>query len=287
MKTGVLAQMTRVRDALYAGEGYLKRQGLYAAQQEAEALLQSVLSCRKLDLYLDSKRALLGTEQTAFSDLLERRGRREPLQYLLGEVEFCEIPLFIAPGVFIPRPETEQIVQRVTSCLSPPRAILDLCTGSGALAIALAMQFPSANITAIDCSEKALAIARFNQTRHRQTIVFMKGDLVSPLKSDDQFDLIVSNPPYIAEQERSLMDPEVRLYEPPEALFSPDGGQFHLKRILRATPRFLAPGGSLLLEIGAGQSLGLLDFIKRETPFTAEVLPDEAGIDRILHCRYG
>jgi release factor glutamine methyltransferase len=284
---------------LLLGEQHLKAQGLSDPRRESEALLFALLSLNRIDLYLNPHRTISKKDQALFLDHLERRGRREPLQYITGEVGFCNLTFSVAPRVFIPRPETELIVEAAATL--NPKTILDLCTGTGALAITLANQFPNAAVTAIDCSPDALHIARINQQRHQASnVVFLEGDLFSPCRPNrDLYDLIVCNPPYIAEEDSEQMDLEVLEYEPKLALFSPDSGLAHIKKVLTEAPAFLTPGGTLMLEIGKGQSIVLLDFIKEQTPrggnvpcggrtpFTVRVIEDLSGIDRILVCSQG
>jgi release factor glutamine methyltransferase len=270
------------------GERYLQERGFENPRQEAEELLFTLLSLTRIDLYLDPYRSISNDDYDAFLNRIIRRGQHEPLQYITGQVDFCGLTLAVSPGVFIPRPETELIVDEASRLSYAPHAILELCTGSGALAIALAKQFPLAKITAIDCSEIALETARFNQQRHQANqVTFLKGDLFSPLTPQaNQYDLIVCNPPYIAEEDTATMDTSVLLFEPPLALFSSDAGLAHIKRVLTDAPLFLAPDGMLILEIGVGESGRLIDFIKNKTPLSVKVLKDFSGIDRILVCQF-
>ncbi len=317
------------------GEQYLRERGFEKPRHEAEALLLTLLSLTRIDLYLDSNRLVSNADEDIFWNQIIRRGQHEPLQYITGQVDFCGLLFSVSPGVFIPRPETELMVE-AADCVSPaPQRILDLCTGSGALAIALAKKFPLAFITAVDCAQIALDTARFNQRRHQvNQITFLEGDLFSALtgarvapsmgkahgatpstlrsaltgarvapsmgkahgatpstlrSAQDTyplFDLIVCNPPYIAKEDWRTMDTDVLEHEPPLALFSEDNGLAHIKRVLTEAPLFLSPSGTLMVEIGIGQSKSLIDFIKNNTPFTVKVIKDFSGIDRILICTW-
>jgi len=267
------------------GENMLTRQGIERARYDVQAILQAVLGVNTIDLYIDRERSVTQSEYDRCMAFITRRGRREPLQYILGEVDFCGLSFFVSPGVFIPRPETELIIEAISSRAILPRSILDLCTGSGALAISLATRFPEALATAIDCSEIALDVARSNQKRHDTHVSFLKGDLFGPLQQD-QFDLIVCNPPYISINDCDKIDREVLEYEPHLALFSQDEGHRHLAQILMKAPEFLQKNGYLFLEIGIGQSSWLLDFVKEATPFSAQCIKDWAGIDRIAVCQW-
>ncbi len=277
-----------VRSMLQSGEAALGGQGIPYAIRESEQMLCAALSLDLLHLYLNMKTAVSTKDRDRFFNWIERRSRREPMQYILGAVDFYGRGFIVSPGVFIPRPETELIVEEAKTLVPRPQSILDLCTGSGVLAITLAKEFEAAAITAIDCSDTALDTARLNQKRHRTPQVrFHQGDLFQPLRSGrDRFDLIVCNPPYIAEEDRDKMDREVLAYEPHRALFSPDGGQAHIKQILIQAPDFLSPDGTLILEIGLGQSAPLRDFVKTKTSFTARFIKDFSGIDRILVCQW-
>jgi release factor glutamine methyltransferase len=271
---------------LKEGQRRLSEQGIEGASQEAERLLLWGLSLRRIDLYIEPDQPVSLDAQTAFLDGITRRARHEPLQYIMGEADFCGLSFRVRPGVFIPRPETELIVQAVTESVEKgrpsPTRILDLCTGSGALAITLAKQFPKGSVTAVDLSSMALKTARENCARHNvSSIHFLEGDLFGPVPSGMQFDLIVCNPPYIADDRRAEMDPEVLHYEPQEALFSPNEGMAHLKQVLTQAPTFLAKEGTLLMEMGLGQSQALRAFVEKGS-LTAQVIPDWAGIDRIL-----
>jgi len=273
-----------VSSLLMLGARYLQERGFENPRREAEELLFTLLSLTRIDLYLHSDRGVSDEDKVAFLARIVRRGQHEPLQYITGQVAFCGLMLSVSPGVFIPRPESEMMVEETARVVPSPKSILDVCTGSGALAIALGKLFPSALITAIDCCEIALDTARLNAQRAGTQITFLEGDLFSELTSQ-QYDLIICNPPYIAEEDKASMDTSVLLYEPPLALFSKDFGLSHIKRVLTQAPLFLAPHGTLILEIGIGQSGRLIDFIKENTPFTVRVIQDFSGIDRILVCQ--
>ncbi|MBI3803948.1 MAG: peptide chain release factor N(5)-glutamine methyltransferase [Nitrospirae bacterium] len=265
----------------------LDRAGVPAPQLEAELLLAGSLGCRRIDLYLEPNRSIEPDQAHVFRARITRRSRREPLQYITGEVEFDGLTLAIRPGVFIPRPETELIVEEAQRIAPAPSRILDLCTGSGALAVALAKRFPHTKVVATDLNETALQTASQNAARHQSLsrITFLQGDLFAPLEADqERFDLIVCNPPYISERDRPTLPPEVRDYEPALALFAPEEGTAIYRRVLRQASLYLAPGGVLLFELGAGQSAWFRSFAEAETDFIPTFLPDFANIDRIARC---
>ncbi|MFQ5949094.1 MAG: peptide chain release factor N(5)-glutamine methyltransferase [Nitrospiria bacterium] len=281
---------------LQRGTAYLKENGIPSPRLEAERLLCGLLDCRRIDLYLHPDKPVLPQVEDQLWRRLRRRGGHEPLQYITGEVEFSGLSLVVRRGVFIPRPETELILEAVDKITPPPHRLLDLCTGSGALAVALAKRLPFAEITATDCSEIALATARLNIERHRcaAQVTLLSGDLFEAVQSQRTwgetgadftgYDLIVCNPPYISEEDRPILQPEVRDYEPGIALFAPEGGTAFYRRIVREAPPFLAPGGTLLFELGDGQAAWFEDFLRRETQFESTLVRDLAGMDRVAIC---
>jgi len=272
---------------LQQGAAYLKQRGLPAPRLEAELLLGDLLSLERMALYLSPEKALSLTQYQQFQKHLARRAASEPLQYITGEVEFCDFSLLIRSGVFIPRPETELILEETKNLLPQPKYILDLCTGSGALAIALSRQFPSASVWASDISEAALTLAEENIQRHQLSsrIHLLKGDLFEALETCSglpaRFDLIVCNPPYIAEKDRASLPPEVRDYEPETALFAPEEGCAFYRRILLEVPRFMGDKARLLFEMGAGQSSWLRAFVAEHTALDLHFTRDWADIERI------
>lgn len=275
---------------LQEGIALLDQAGVPSPQLEAALLLADSVNARRIDLYLEPSRPVASEQASLFHARLARRARREPLQYITGEVDFDGLSLAVGPGVFIPRPETELIVEAAQALAPPPSRILDLCTGSGALAVALAKRFPAARLVATDLSGRALEAAQANAARHGTLpqIAFLQGDLFAPLRAgEDRFDLIVCNPPYIPERDRPTLPPEVRDYEPAEALFAAEEGTAIYRRALRQAPFFLAPGGTLLFELGAGQAAWFRAFAEQETEFIPTFIPDFAKIDRVVLCRRG
>lgn len=220
--------------------------------------------------------------------LIARRSAGEPVQYILGECEFYGLPFDVTRDVLIPRPETEHLVEKaieLAAHFAAPR-IVDIGTGSGAIAVALAVQLPGASITATDISCAALNVARGNARRHRvaERIRFLSGDLLAPV-AGEQFEIVVSNPPYVAAAERESLAVEVRDYEPPQALFAgPDGFDVY-RRLIPAAFAALVSGGAIALEIGYAQQGGIGELLAlagfREVEFTADL----QGIPRIASAR--
>jgi len=229
---------------------------------------------------------------TEFRALIARRHLGEPIQYILGETEFYGLPFHVSPAVLIPRPETEHLVEKVIewagsqSARIPAPRILDIGTGSGAIAIALAHHLPQAAITAIDISAPALAIAIENANRNQVTIRFLEGDLLTPVAAfgvQETFDIVASNPPYIPAADRATLSVEVRDHEPALALFpGPDSDGLELyRRLIPAAFRALTPGGLIALEIGFSQSPAIAALLTQSGFQKIEFLPDLQAIPRV------
>jgi release factor glutamine methyltransferase len=268
---------------------HLQGRGIENARLEAELLLAAVLGLSRLDLYLQHDRPLTPEEVERFRALVRRRLRREPLQYILGEVHFRELVLKVDRRALIPRPETEVLVGEV---LAWARArgeeilsAVDIGTGSGAIALSLAREGPFARVVATDLSADALALAQENAARCglAERVEFRKGALFEPLAPGERFDVVVSNPPYIAEAERGELAPEVREWEPETALFAPGEGLSILDALVDGAPEHLRPGGLLALEIGSGQGRAVADRIERRGGYgPARVVRDLAGHERVV-----
>lgn len=218
---------------------------------DAEYLLAHVLGLPRLEMLLQKQREMTQTEAEGYDALLRRREKREPLQYILGVQPFMGFPFKTDPRALIPRNDTEALCEAALALLSPGMRALDLCTGTGAMAISLKKLCPGAAVTASDISEDALALARENAALLGADVRFLQGDLFAPVQ-DEQFDLILSNPPYIPEGLRGKLQSEVEK-EPALALFGGTDGLDFYRRIAEEAPRHLSPGGKLLLEIGDGQ----------------------------------
>jgi release factor glutamine methyltransferase len=227
------------------------------AARDAVVLLLHTLDVSRAELLASPQRELSAQEQAAYEGMVKRRVASEPVQYITGRQEFYGLTLDVTPAVLIPRPETEHLVEAVLAALDPTQAlrILDVGTGSGAIAIALATHLPNAQITASDISPAALEVARANAARHNPTrrIRFVESDLLAALAGTEAFDAIVSNPPYVPEGERETLHPQVREYEPAVALFAGPAGLDIYRRLIPEARAALRPGGLLALEIGHGQ----------------------------------
>lgn len=242
---------------------YLARKGVDSARLQAELLLAHVLQKPRLKLYLEFERVLTESELAALRELVRRRGAREPLQYLVGSVNFCGLELAVSPAVLIPRPETELLAERAWTFLAGrpvtrgiPSTALDFGTGSGCLAITLAVHCPAARVWAVDISAGALEIARANAACHGvdSRMTFLLGDGFAAVPAGERFDLIVANPPYIPSAEIARLPPEVRDHEPRAALDGGPDGLAVIRRLATESARWLKPGGHLMLELGDGQA---------------------------------
>ena len=239
---------------------YLEDKGVVRGRLDAEHLLASVLGLGRLDLYLQFDRPLVAAELDRYRPLLKRRARREPLQYILGRAAFRELDLEGDARVLIPRPETEILLDEVLEWAgghagAQARA-LDLGTGSGAIALSLVLEGPFESVVATDSSEAALEVARRNAEAAglSERLDFRLGSFFDPIREAEVFDLVVSNPPYVAEGEAPSLEPEVREWEPGEALFAGPDGLVALRAIVAGAGPRLRPGGLLALEVGLGQA---------------------------------
>lgn len=249
-----------VLDLLRWTTEHFASKGIETARLDAEVLLAHALGIERLRLYLDFEKPVLDEERARFRGLVRRRGEeRVPVAYLTGQREFWSLPLTVTPDVLIPRPETETLIEAVLSRGSRerPLRVLDLGTGSGAIALALASEWSLAEFTASDISDAALAVAQKNAEALGQgaRLRFAAGDGFEAVPGAC-FDVIVSNPPYVAEADAASLAPELG-HEPPGALFAPGDGTALLRQIVAEAPEHLAPGGLLALELAPVQAEGV------------------------------
>ena len=269
--------MTTVLEALKAAEQRLKE--VPDPRLDAEWLLSEVLGVSRLEMLLDKRRELTEAEAAAFEALLARREAREPLQYILGSQSFMGFSMKTDSRALIPRNDTEALCEEALKYVRPGCRVLDLCTGSGALAAAIKKLCPGAEVVASDISEAALSLAKENAAALNADIRFMQGDLFSPV-AGEKFDVIVSNTPYLPEGLRGCLQAEVER-EPALALFAGDDGLDFYRRIAREAPAHLLPGGRLCIEIGDGQGDAVKALLYEE--FTdIQVLNDLNGLPRVV-----
>jgi release factor glutamine methyltransferase len=256
------------------------------ARRDAELLLLRAVGRDRAWLLAHPDASLTAEQQSQFDAWIARRARHEPVQYILGEQEFYGLAFRVTPAVLIPRPETEHLVEETLRRLArnAKLRICDVGTGSGAIAVALAHALPGAQLTALDCSAAALDVARQNAEFHgvAERIRFVESDLLGAV-AGERFDAIVSNPPYVADDED--LDPQVREYEPRGALFAGPSGLEVYERLIPQAHKALVPGGWLLLEIGHNQRDVLADLLR---PWKdVEFVPDLQGIPRVAIARRG
>ncbi len=273
----------QVVELLDVGRDYL-RGVVDFPRREAALLLGEVLGLEEAQLYARSDEDVPEPAALSYADLIRRRVDHVPMAYLLGRREFYGRSFAVDPRVLVPRPETEHLVEAALECTGAGARVLDLGTGSGCIAITVALERPEASVVATDLSLGALAVAAANCRRHGVDgrVRLVSVDLLSAL-GRRSFDVVVSNPPYIDTGEWDSLMPEVRDHEPPEALFAGDGLDFY-RRLLAAGDRFAA-GQQLLLEIGKGQLDGVVELAEGGGFAVEAVVADLAGIPRVVHLR--
>jgi release factor glutamine methyltransferase len=261
---------------------YLASKGSETARRDAERLLSRATGLERIELYMHLDRPLTPPELAAARELVARRGRREPLQYVLGEWGFRRLLLTVDPRALIPRPETEILVERCLALIAgidAPR-VLDVGTGSGAIALAVADEHPGAVVTGIDSSEEALALAAENVERTGLPVTLLDHDLFAGLP-EGPWHLVVSNPPYVDPADVGDLQPEVRDWEPHAALTA-DGA---VEAVARGAAAVLAPGGAVAVEVGQGQAERTAGLLRELGLVDVRVTPDLAGIDRVVEGR--
>ncbi len=249
--------MLTIREIKVLTETFFKKKSVPNAKLDTDILIAHSLGIKRLDIYLDLDRPLTEAQLTDLRSMVKRRASREPLQYIIGITEFHGLTLKVDPRALIPRHETEELIELIVERLeAPPKRILDLGTGSGAIALALASKYSDAEVTATDKSEGAITLAKENALALNLSsrVTFIKGNWFEPLGEGARFDLIVSNPPYLTEAEMQTAEPEVIDHEPHNALASGQEGLDDLGLLFKSVPRHLAEGGLLALETGIGQA---------------------------------
>jgi release factor glutamine methyltransferase len=278
-------EMLTVLEIIKKTTEFLAAKGIESARHNAELLIGHALHRQRMQLYLEFERPLAEAELELIRPLVRRRALHEPVQYILGETEFAGLKLKVDRRALIPRPETEQLLEEIAAAVAanPPGQILDLGTGSGAIALALAARFPAARVVATDCSADALALAAENaaSTALAERVTFIASDWFAAVPTGP-FDLIVSNPPYLSAEETAETAMEVRGFEPHLALTSRDGGLADLARIIAEAPAYLAPGGRLALETGIAQHEQLLARARAAGFTQVESRRDLTGRDRFV-----
>ena len=276
-----------VLEILQSTAAYFKKRGIESPRLNAEHLLAHALKRKRIELYLEFERALTEEELAPLRELVRRRGQGEPLQHLLGTVEFCGHVFLCDKRALVPRPETEQLVELLKSRIPKPASrILDVGTGSGVIALSLAAQFPEAEITATDISQDALLLARENaaQLGLADRVTFSSGDLLTYVTH--VYDVIVANLPYVPTADRATLSREV-LHDPAAALFAGERGTEMICKLIDAARAHLSAGGLLALELGIGQAGELSALMTEKNYHDIEQIRDYSGLTRFLFGRYG
>lgn len=270
-------------DLVRRSTDYLTNHGITNARRETEWIFAETLKLSRIELYTRFDMPLEDVEVTRLRDLVQRRGRREPLAYVLGTQAFGKLTLSVGPGVLVPRPETEELVEFALGCFpsDPPRRVLDVGTGSGAIALSIKSARPIWEVVGTDASPQALGFARANGERAGLEVAWHQGHLAKELSGP--FDLILANLPYIAENERSACDPELA-FEPQSALFSGTDGLDLIRELISDLPRVLAPHGQVVLEHGWTQGPAVRA-LAEAGGLHAVTIKDLADKDRFAHLR--
>jgi len=269
---------------------FFAAKGVESARHDAEVIIGHALGLKRMQLYVQFERFLTEPELERIRPLIKRRAQREPLSYIIGNTEFATVQLKTDRRALIPRPETEELVEHVLAeCRleADDLRLLDLGTGTGCIALALASALPEASLTAVDASDEALALARENAALNKldARVRLLRSDWYAALGAEEPFDVIVSNPPYLTAEETAETQPEVQEHEPHSALSAADAGMADLRRIITGAPRFLKPGGLLALETGIDQHGALLTLLQQSGFPEPRSLRDLSGRDRFLLAR--
>jgi len=279
--------MLTVLLALNKSTDYLEKKGIESPRMNAEILLADILNCKRLELYLMYDRPLTEKELTEYREYLKRRSTFEPAQYIIGTVEFYGLEFKVSPDVLIPRPETEILVETVINSVNEEDElqIMDIGSGSGNISIAIAVNLHNASVTGIEISESAIAVAEENLTKYdcNKRISFLNFDILSVNRDEfSDFDIIVSNPPYVSKEDYGKVQKEILNYEPNIAVTNfLDGLKFYLK-IISLSSEILKPNGKLFLEIAQGQSQKINEIMKENNFKDISIVQDYQKIDRVI-----
>lgn len=270
--------MKTVITVLKLASDFLSKKGIKKSRLVADTLLAHYLKIKRIELYLQFDRPLEEEELLQFREGIKRASTHEPVDYILGELDFFGCRIKVGPGVLVPRPETEILFEHIDRCLEgSEKKALDLCTGSGCIAVALKTRHPNFEVFAVDLSPDALKIAR---TNHKE-VNWLEGDLTAPVKGE-MFDLVVCNPPYIKASEYRKLDLNIRQFEPKMALVAGESGLEFYKRLAFELPPILNSGSKVFFEIGSGQGESVKKIFSNKIWKNHEVFSDWAGHDRFF-----
>ena len=269
-----------LREAFALGKDLLKSANIEEYETDAWLLLEGACGCTRNDLYLRGDDVLSGEQEDVYKEYLEKRAARIPVQHILGVQCFCGLDFIVTPDVLCPRLDTEVLIEEAIKRIRPGSKILDMCTGSGCIILSLLHFVKNCTGTAADLSEKALKVAKENAKKLEKECTFIHSDLFENIEG--RYDVIVSNPPYIATKEIEALEPEVRDCEPRMALDGMEDGLFFYRKIVSASVDYLNPDGWLLFEIGHDQGEAVSEMMKKAGFSEVKVMKDLAGLDRVV-----
>lgn len=279
--------MITVLESINLSTQYLNQKGIESPRTNAELLLADILNCKRLDLYLSFERPLSEDEVQKYREHIKRRGNFEPLQYVISKVEFYGLELKVNSSVLIPRPETELMVENILNQFPKEQKliILDIGSGSGNIAIALAVNLPLSKIVSTDVSEEAVLVAKENSERHKvsERIKFVKHNILkNDLSNFPMFDIVVSNPPYVSKESYSTLQKEIKNFEPTIAVTDEgDGYTFYREISVKASVK-LKENGKLFFEVAHGQSDEVVEIMTKNNFKNIRIIKDYQNIDRII-----
>jgi len=279
--------MLTVLEALNGASDYLQNKGIKSVRLNSELLLAHILNCKRLELYLSFERPLQKSEIDIYRELLKRRSSFEPLQYIIGKVEFYGLEFEVNQSVLIPRPETELLVEAIIESVKKDERIniLDIGSGSGNISIALAKNIPSCKVVGLDISKEAIETSKRNAKLNEveNQLMFMKKNILNGIDiGKNRFDVVVSNPPYVSVENFANLDPELRLYEPKIALTDESDGLSFYRKISSLSRSLLKNNGKIFFEIGAGQSEAVKKILMDDDYKNIVIKKDFSDIERII-----
>jgi len=282
-----MAETWTVRSLLSWAREWLAKKGVESPRLDSELLLAHALSCSRTRLYVDFDKPLSAEELARVKPLFQRRANREPVAYILGAREFYGRPFRVRPGVFIPRPETELLVQLALEAVPADGRVLDLCAGSGAVGVSIAAELPEARADLVEISPAAAAAARENgEALAPGRVRVFEGDLFAALPERARYQGVVANPPYVAQQDRARLAPEIVSHEPSLALFAGEDGLAVIRRIVSEAAAWVEPGGLLAVEIDPPLASEVCDLFGKAGFAQVRVVKDLAGLDRHVAGRF-
>ena len=279
--------MITVLEVIKLSTEYLQKKGVESPRANAEILLAEILECKRLELYLSFDKPLAENEVQMYREFIRKRGLRIPLQYIIGNVEFYGLKFIVNENVLIPRPETELLVEKIIneSDKSTNLKILDIGSGSGNISLSISKNLPNSNVVGIDISESALEVAKQNAKLNslQDRVEFKVFNIMcDDLNSLGKFDLIVSNPPYVSENDYENLEPELKNYEPKIALSDNSDGVSFYRHIIEVSNQILNSPGKLYFELGIDQSTQVKKFFEQKDFNNITVTKDYSRIDRII-----